>query len=89
MAKKATDKLTPGARIRVKEGVVAPEMPAVSIGGWTGTIVELSGPKANPKFIIEWDDATIARIPEAYRASCEQQGLLFSMACLTRDDLEG
>lgn len=89
MAKKPTaSKLAEGTRVRVKPGTVAPEMPEVLIEGWSGTVQELSGPKANPRFIIEWDDATVSRIPEDYRKSCEDQGLLYTMACLEGDTLE-
>jgi hypothetical protein len=88
MAKKSTVKLAPGAHVRVKPGTNAPEMPEVSIAGWSGTIQELSGPKASPRFIIEWDDATVSRIPENYRKSCEDQGLLYTMACLEGETLE-
>jgi hypothetical protein len=88
MAKKSSAKLAAGARVRVKPGTVAPEMPEVPIEGWSGTVAELTGPKANPRFIIEWDDVTVVRIPANYRQACEQQGLLYSMACLGGDDLD-
>lgn len=88
MAKKAGGKLAAGARIRVKEGVMAPEFPDLSMSGWTGTIAETSGKKADPKFIIEWDDATLGGMPPDYLKKCEEQQLYFKMACLRGDEIE-
>jgi hypothetical protein len=89
MAKKKTsDELGVGARIRVKSGTTVPEMPDVACGGWTGTIVEATGKKPNTKYVIEWDDATLATIPESYVRTCEVQGLFYRMACLDGASLE-
>ena len=88
MAKKTTGKISPGTRIRVKPGISAPELPDVMIEGWTGVVVELSGPKASPKYIIEWDGETQDRMTPFYTAHCEAQGLLASMACLSIDEFD-
>jgi hypothetical protein len=86
--KKASDELAVGARIRVKSGTNIPEVPEVACGGWTGTIVEATGKKPNTKYVVEWDDATLAAIPESYLRTCEAQGLFYRMACLDGGSLE-
>jgi hypothetical protein len=86
--KKATGGLEEGARIRVKAGVASPDFPDVSFGGWTGAIVEVSGKPPAQKFIVEWDQQTIAAMPTDYVARCESQMLFHAMACLGADDLE-
>jgi hypothetical protein len=86
--KKASDELAAGARVRVKEGTTVPEFPEVSCAGWTGTVVEASGKKPNTKYVIEWDDATIAALPESYLKTCEAQGLFYRMACLDGGSIE-
>ena len=86
--KKTTDELGVGARVRVKAGTSVPEMPEVACGGWTGSVVETSGKKPNTKYVIEWDDATLAGMPESYLKSCEAQGLFHRMACLEGGVLE-
>jgi hypothetical protein len=89
MAKKKTsDGLAVGARVRVKAGTNIPEVPEVSCGGWTGSVVEASGKKPTTKYVIEWDDATLAAIPESYLRTCEAQGLFYRMACLEVSVLE-
>jgi hypothetical protein len=86
--KKSQDELAVGARIRVKAGTTMPEFPDVVCGGWTGTVVETSGKKPNTKYFVEWDEATLATIPEPYLKLCEAQGLYYRMACLDGPALE-
>jgi hypothetical protein len=89
MAKKKTsDELAVGGRVRVKPGTSVPEMPDVSCAGWTGTIVEATGKKPNTKYVIEWDEPTLAAIPESYLRTCEAQGLFYRMVCLDGASLE-
>jgi len=89
MAKKKTSgELAVGARVRVKSETTIPEFPDVPCGGWTGTVVETTGKKPNTKYVIEWDDATLAAIPEPYLRTCEAQGLYYRMVCLDATSLE-
>lgn len=86
--KKVSDEMGVGARVRVKPGTSIPEMPDVTCGGWTGTVVETSGKKPNTKYVIEWDEATLAAMPETYLRTCEAQGLFYRMVCLDGASLE-
>ncbi len=88
MSSSSARKLAIGSRVRVKDGVVSPDFSDVSFAGWTATIMELSGKKPNQKFIIEFDDAVIAAMPPDYLQRCEEQRLLYTMACLGADQLE-
>jgi hypothetical protein len=86
--KQATAKLPIGTSIVVCDGVDSPDFSDVSFAGWAGTIVELSGKKSDPKYIIEWDDATYEAMPASYRSRCEEQHLFDRMAYVTRPDIE-
>ncbi|MEX0717479.1 MAG: hypothetical protein WD066_12880 [Planctomycetaceae bacterium] len=88
MAANASEKLPLGTVVRVVEGVHSPDFPEISFAGWTGAVVELSGRKSDPKYILEWSGETLAAMPAEYRERCEQHGLLYSMACLKRTQLE-
>ncbi len=88
MAKKGTGKLKAGTRIRVKDGVTAPEFPEILVEGWTGTIVEASKKKSVLNYIIEWDDDTVGRMPPEYLQRCEENQLYHLMACLGEGDVE-
>lgn len=87
MAKSKTSKLGAGARIRVNDGVSMPEFAEIDISGWTGSVAESQGKGADVKYIVEWDAATLARMPDAYRQHCDAQGLYAGMACLAGGDV--
>jgi len=81
-------KPAPGQRVKVTEGVAMPEFPDLSIAGWTGSVLETSGTGGKMKVILEWDAETQEKLPESYRAHCESQGLVSTMACLPAAELE-
>lgn len=81
-------KLAAGSPIRIKPGVTIPEFPDVEAGGWTAMVVETKGKGADMKCIVEWDDATISRIPQSYKDHCEKIGLYYMMACFAMTDID-
>ncbi len=81
MAKRKASRSLDGTSIRVKDGVTMPEFAAISIAGWTGTIVE-SGSGEAPQLIIEWDAASLTKLPAEYQVHCDTQGLYAGMASL-------
>ena len=80
--------LSPGSTIRVKDGVNAPDLPEHSIGGWSGTITQVSGKKGAKKVFIEWDDQTLSAMDDDYKKACEEKQLYHLMVCLTENDVE-
>lgn len=74
--------------MRAKPGVNAPEFPDVCIGGWTGTIIELTGKKAQLNCVVEWDEQTVERMPAAFLQGCEAKGMYHKMAFLSGTDIE-
>jgi hypothetical protein len=90
MAKKkmAAGGLVEGTRIRVKAGVVSPEFPDISIAGWTGEVSETVGKPPQLSYLVKWDAATIAAMPQDYVERCEAQQLFHPMASLPDADVE-
>jgi hypothetical protein len=88
MTNKKIAKLSVGTRIQVRTGVHSPEMPDVECDGWSGTIVDTSGKKADPKYIIEWDQVTLESLTTPYVEKCEEMGLYYRMACFEGTELE-
>lgn len=87
--KKAARKLSIGTRVRVKPDVCVPEFPDVICGGWTGAVESVIGKsKPDPRYVIAWDDETLARLPDDYERRCEENGLFYRMACLGRADID-
>jgi hypothetical protein len=87
MAKRKASRSLDGKSIRVKDGVTMPEFASISIAGWTGTVFE-SGTGESPQLIIEWDAASMAKLPTEYQTHCDTQGLYAGMACLTLAQVE-
>lgn len=89
MAKKrAASAIAEGTRIRVREGVMSPEMPSISLAGWTGQVTETSGKPPAVKVFVEWDPSTLDAMPSEYVRQCESQNLYVAMACLALEDVE-
>ena len=73
----------------VKAGTTVLEFPDVVCGGWTGAVDNLIGKsKPDPKYVIEWDEATIEAMPAEYISKCGESNLFYRMACFLRDDLD-
>ncbi len=81
-------KLANGAKIRIKPGVVIPEVPAVNADAWTGTVVEVKGRADKLQYIVEWDEETESKMPQEFIQECEAAGLFYKMACLPHSDVE-
>lgn len=86
--KKAVGGWEAGTRVRIKPDVTSPEFPDVSLAGWTGEIVEISGKPPAMKLVIEWDAATLSNLPADYKDRCESAQLYYPMACLDADHAE-
>lgn len=85
--KKSIGKFAVGARVKVLPGVCSPEFPDFPLDGWGGVVFEVSGKKAPVSYVIEWDEATLAAMPQEYVDRCENDGLYFKMICLGEDAL--
>ena len=87
MAQRKASRSFEGQSIRGKDGVTMAEFAEVSVAGWTGTVVE-SGAGEAPMLIVEWDAASMAKLPALYPAHCDSQGLYAGRACLPCDQVE-
>lgn len=87
MAKKQASRIKAGDAVRICDGVPMPEFPEVEISGWTGTVVETRGRGGDLKCFVEWDSATLEKIPASYREHCETQGLYHGMVCVAGADV--
>jgi hypothetical protein len=80
--------LEPGTRVRVKSGVSDPDFPDVPLGGWAGTIKEVSRGAGEVTYLIEWNRDTLKGIHPVYRKRCDRDGLHHETMALGEDDLE-
>jgi hypothetical protein len=85
--KKVVGSIAEGMKVKVREGVMSPEFPEISIGGWSGTVCEVTGKASPTSCVIEWDADTVSKMPQDYVTKCEQGGLYHLMACLSEDNI--
>ena len=72
----ARRRLTLGAIVRVKDGVMDPDYDGYCIGGWSGTIVAFETWEQTPMALIAWDASTQRdRIAPEVRRRAASQGL--------------
>ena len=74
-----------GDKVRVKHAVKDVDYPDMPLGGWAGTVIEVSGSDA---FTIRWSKETLAAIHPVFKKRCEKEGLDLEEYVLTGDDLE-
>lgn len=85
--KKVIGSIAEGMHVRVREGVMSPEFPDLSLAGWTGTVCEVTGKASPTTCVLEWDAETLQRMPAEYITRCEAGGLYHLMVCLSEDNL--
>ncbi|OHB83431.1 MAG: hypothetical protein A2V98_16535 [Planctomycetes bacterium RBG_16_64_12] len=74
-----------GDKVRVKQGTLDVDYPDMPMGGWVGTVTEISG---GDTFTIRWSKDTLAAIHPVFKKRCEKDGLDLEEYALTGDDLE-
>jgi hypothetical protein len=77
-----------GDKIRVKSGVSDPDFPDMPLGGWTGTVVEITEHKRRIDCVFRLDDRNLPSLHPIYRSRCERDGLDCETMSLSEDDLE-
>jgi hypothetical protein len=64
-----------GDVVRVKQGVLAPDTEAFSIGGWRGRILAIRAQEDETTIIdIEWDRIRLRTMPQESIERCEDEG---------------
>jgi hypothetical protein len=77
----------PGAKVRVKRGVIDPDFPDIPLGGWSGTIKDVEQVRGRTTYEIDWDRRTLQTIHPVYRKRCERDGLEFESMWLREEDI--
>ena len=74
-----------GDHVRVKPGVKDVDYPDMPLGGWAGTVIEVTGADT---FTLRWSKETLAAIHPIFKKRCEKDGVDVEEYTLTGDDLE-
>ena len=74
-----------GNTVRGKHGVTDVEYPDMPLGGWAGTVIEVSG---SDTFTVRWSKETLSAIHPVFKKRCEKDGIDLEEYALTGDDLD-
>ena len=77
-----------GDSVRVKSGVVDPDMEQTSIAGWQGRIVELINEGKEKMINIRWDSITLKNMPDEMIKHCNKEGWEYSHMVLAVTEVE-
>ena len=77
-----------GDKVRVKSGVNDPDFPDIPLGGWSGTVAEITEHKGQIECVFELDERTLKSLHPIYLKRCERDGLAFEIMGLKEEDLE-
>src|SRR3954464_10696933 len=78
----------PGAKVRVRHGVLDSDFPDIPSGGWTGRVKEVEQAKGQITYLIACDRRTLRGIHPVHRKRCEQDALEFVTMWLGDEELE-
>ena len=81
-------KFAVGDRVRVKYGTADFDFPDIPLGGWAGTITEVSDDGKSHLYLIEWNQFTLDHMQPVFRKRCDRDGLDEESSCLGEEDLE-
>ena len=79
-----------GNRVKVKEGIMCPDLEGLCIEGWQGTILEIEEAEEDGKDLvcIEWDNATLEKMPRYFIDQSEEEGLEHKLMYLYIDEVQ-
>ena len=78
----------PGAKARVRYGVIVPDLPDIPLGGWTGTVTQVEQSKGKTVYEIRWNRKTLKNVHPVYLRRCERDGFDAQIMWLAEEDLE-
>ena len=78
-----------GDPVKVKEGILCPDMQNLIISGWQGIISDITkDDNGNLLIYIEWDGITLENMPDTFIIDSEENGLVFTGMSLWNSEIE-
>lgn len=75
--------------VKVKSGILCPDLEGLCIGGWQGRISEITDADDGSALVcIEWDSITLKNMPDYYIDQITEEGLDYSAMHLEPDEVE-
>lgn len=78
-----------GESVRVKDGVMDPDYPLISIGGWQGRVLEFDGEDEDGElYIVAWDSISLKLLNADVVLEAIDEGIDYGLITLYAKDLE-
>lgn len=75
--------------VKVKSGILCPDLESLCIGGWQGRISEITDADDGSALVrIEWDSITLKKMPDYYIDQSDDDCLDYSLMNLKPDEVE-
>src|SRR5437763_212165 len=78
----------PDDKVRVRYGVIVPDLPAIPLGGWSGTVTQVERCDGETVYEIRWDRASLKNAHPVYLRRCERDGFDAEVMWLADEDLD-
>ena len=78
----------PGDKVRVRYGVIVPDLLDIPLGGWRGIIKQVERTEGQTVYEIKWDRKTLKNVHPVYLRRCERDGFDSEIMWLAEEDLE-
>lgn len=77
-----------GDYVKVKEGIMSPDVEDLVISGWQGRIYDITKDDNNTLVCIELDSITLKNLPDFYIENSEEEGLDYTRIHLWDKEVE-
>ena len=78
-----------GDSVKVKEGLMCPDLEGLCIGGWQGKVSEVGEDKDGNALIgIRWDSTTLKNLPDYFIEQSDEEGLDCTRMYLWQEDVK-
>src|SRR3982751_6252876 len=77
-----------GDSVKVKQGIVDPDLNKFDMSGWQGRIINISRENGTEIIEIEWDSITLKQLPEEFIKDSLEEGYDYATMWLTKEDVE-
>jgi hypothetical protein len=77
-----------GDSVKVKQGILDPDLNQFDMSGWQGRIINITREKASEIVEIAWDSITLKQLPEEYIKDSLEEGYDFATMFLGKEDVE-
>ena len=77
-----------GDSVKVKQGIVDPDLNKFDMSGWQGRIIDITHDNGTEIVEIEWDSITLKQLPEEFIKDSLEEGYDYATMFLGKEDVE-